>query len=381
MGRVAKRVGRLSVLITAGLFLAACGLPRAGPTESEIRASAVENGGDIHIVDVSAEIARATSRNQTLGFGSQFLSAGPISAETISPGDSLDITVWENVDNGIFATQGAKVTALPNIHVDQLGNIFMPYAGTLRASGRTAEQLRVKLTELLSSQTPDPQVEVRRTAGLSATVSILGSAGAQGVFPIEAATNRLAGMLATAGGVKLDPAMVKITVRRGNATGSIWMQDLFDNSSNDIALRPGDQIILTPDDRYFISMGTTGNRRVQFQTHNPTTLEALAIVGGLSSYSSNPKGIFVFRIEQPTVANRVLGRTDITTPQKFAYVVDLTQESSMFIAKDFLIVDQDTIYVTEAPYVKWRDLINTLIGSLNTVTSLDTAVTAVGQLF
>lgn len=372
---------RLAILLFAGGVLISCSLPASGPSEKEIRASAVENGGDINIVPVTDEIARATARSQALGFSQQFLSAGSVSVDRINRGDVLSITIWENVDNGIFATGGEKVTALDGIQVDQLGNIFVPYAGTVRASGRTPSELRVKLTELLSSQTPDPQIEVRREAGNGATVTILGAAGTQGIFPLEAPTRRLAGMLAAAGGVTKDPGVVKITVRRGTQTGSVWMEDLIANPANDIALKAGDQIILEQDERYFVSMGTTAQRRVKFETHNPSVIEALASIGGLRSSQSNPRGIFIFRVEPPEIANRVLGRSDISSPQKFAYVVDLTQESSIFTAQDFLIMDEDTIYTTEAPYVKWRNILGVLIGSLNTFSSLDRAIsTAAGVI-
>ncbi len=368
---------RMALVLFAGGVLMSCSLPASGPSEREIRASAIENGGDVHIVTVTDRIADAAARSQALGFSREFISAGSASVDRINPGDVLTITVWENVDNGIFAVNGKKVTALEGVQVDGLGNIFVPYAGTVRASGRTPAQLRAKLTELLSAQTPDPQIEVRRKAGNGATVTILGTVGQQGIFNIEAPTRHLAGMLAAAGGVTKDPGVVKITVRRGNQTGAIWMQDLIDNPANDIALKAGDQITLEQDERYFVSMGTTSQRRVKFETHNPSVIEALASIGGLRSGQSNPKGIFIFRTEPPAIANRVLERNDITTPQRFAYVIDMTQPSSIFIAKKFLILDEDTIYTTEAPYVKWRNLIGVLIGSINTVSALDTAISSV----
>jgi polysaccharide export outer membrane protein len=241
--------------------------------------------------------------------------------------------------------------------------------------------LRLKITDLLDGQTPDPQIEVRREAGTGATVSILGGVGGQGVYPIDASSRRLTGMLASAGGITLEPSVVKITVRRGVDVGAIWFQDLLDNPANDIPLRAGDKIVLEKDERFFISMGTTGQRRISFETHNPTVLEALAAVGGLRATSSNASGIFVFREEPASIANRVLGRSDLTGPQQFAYLVDLTSQSSMLVAGKFPIRDEDTIYVTEAPYVKWRTLLFTVIGALNATAALDTALTGTADIF
>ena len=373
---------RISALVALCFTVASCSLlPAAGPSVRDIRASSVENGGDIHIVDVTPAVASAAARGQAMGFSAEFASAGMISVDRINAGDKLSITVWENVDNGLFSAAGLKVTVLPEIQVDQLGNIFVPYAGTIRATGRTPDDLRVKLTELLENQTPDPQIEVRRTAGEGATVSIIGEVGAQGVYPIVASTRKLTGMLAQAGGITLDGRIVKITVRRGQQVGQIWLQDLYDNAANDIPLRAGDKVILERDERYFVVLGTTSQRRVSFETHNPTAIEALASVGGLRSFQSDPRGIFIFREEPAWIANRVLGRDDITQPQKLAYIIDLTGPSGMFTAQDFEILNNDTIYVTEAPLVAWNKIIGSLIGALSSVTSLESSVSNAAGVF
>lgn len=368
------------VLFLVCTVLASCGIiSRSGPTAREIRSGSVENGGDVHIIDVTDEVADLASRDQSLGFSTAFLNAGAPSVDTIHSGDILAITIWENVDNGVFATQGQRVTTLPALRVDQLGNIFVPYAGTIRANGRTGDDLRQDITRQLAPQTPDPQVEVRREAGDGATVSILGGVTGQGVFPITAINRRLTGMIANAGGISLDPSIVKITIRRGQHLGQIWLQDLFDNPGNDIPLHSGDRIFIEKDERYFVSLGATGQRRIGFSTNKPTAIEALATVGGLQGGTSNPKGIFVFRVEPPEIANRVLGRTDIIEPQRFVYVLDLTTETTMFTPQNFHIVDQDTIFVTEAPYVAFRKVLGTVLGSLNAFSSLDNAVdSAVG---
>ena len=376
-----SRILRLAILPVACMFLVSCGLPSSGPSVKDIKDSSVENGGDMFIVEVNQAVIDASARVQSSGFSQSFRNAGVASIDTIHSGDTLTVTIWENVENGLFSTLGQKVTTLPAMRVDQLGNIFIPYAGTVKASGRTSEDLRVKITNLLQEQTPDPQIEVRREAGNGATVSILGGVGGQGVYPIEKSNLRLTGMLATAGGITLDPTVVKITVRRGANVGEIWFQDLLDNPANDIPLRAGDKIVLEKDERYFISMGTTGQRRISFETHNPTVLEALAAVGGLRSTQSNAKGIFVFREEPASIANRVLGRSDLVGPQQIAYVVDLTSKSSMFVSGKFQIRDEDTVYVTEAPYVKWRTLLFTVIGGLNATAALDTALTGAAGIF
>jgi polysaccharide export outer membrane protein len=46
------------------------------------------------------------------------------------------------------------------------------------------------------------------------------------------------------------------------------------------------------------------------------------------------------------------------------YVLDLTEPNGMFIARDFVIRDGDTVYVTEAPFTQWDKSISSTANSL-----------------
>jgi len=222
------------------------------------------------------------------------------------------------------------------------------------------------VTQKLEGQTPDPQVEVRRLAGDGSTVSLIGGIAAQGVYPIEPSTRRLTAMLAKAGGVVIEPDVAQIRIQRQGQSGVIWLQDLYDSQMADVALRAGDRIVVEEDRRSFTALGATGGQtQVPFSSRDLSVLEALAQVGGLNSQLADPKGIFIFREEPSYVANRVLGRTDIVSPQRFAYIVDLTRPNGMFTARDFNIRDGDTIYITEAPFVGWEKILSATIGTIN----------------
>jgi polysaccharide export outer membrane protein len=308
----------------------------------------------MHIVPVTPAVANASRSVETLSFGSEFVGQGVVSPDTIAPGDIISVKVWENVDAGLLTGAGQKATTLEAIPVDQAGNIFIPYAGQLKASGKTPDQLRTAITAELETQTPDPQVEVVRVAGDGATVSVMGGVAAPGVYPIEAPTRRLSSMLAQAGGVALVPDVAQIKMERGGRTGRIWLQDLYDNPAYDVALRPGDRIIVEEDRRSFTALGaTTDQARVPFNKRDMSAIEAIAASGGLDGRSANPTGVFIFREEPADVANRVLGRADLVGPQNMAYLVDLTKPDGMFAARDFIIRDEDTVYITEAPLASW----------------------------
>ena len=180
-----SRWAKSAALLAAVSILASCALPRVGPNKDEIYSGSVQREGDAFIVSVNDRVTRATAVVPALGFSDQFQGAGLVGSDTIQPGDTLGLTIWENVDDGLLAAAETNATALEEVQVDGAGYIFVPYAGRLRASGNTPEQLREEITKKLEDQTPDPQVQVRRLAGDGATVSLTGAVGGQGIYPIE----------------------------------------------------------------------------------------------------------------------------------------------------------------------------------------------------
>ena len=377
MSTLSLRLARGAALIAACSLLGACGLPRSGPNKAEIFAGSVMREGDAFVLIVDDRVNRIASVSPALGFSSSLENAAILGSDVISAGDVLGLTIWENVDDGLLVPQGQNATVLNELQVDGAGFIYVPYAGRVRAAGNSPERIRQIITEKLAEQTPEPQVQVRRLAGDGATVTVSGRIGGQGVYPIERPTRTLSSMIAAAGGVAIEPEIAQITVIRGEASGTIWYEDLFDHPAADIALRAGDQIYVKEDSRTFTALGATGAQsRVPFESKAISASEALATVGGLQTAAADPTGVFVFRNEPAEIANQLLARTDLIGTQRVVYVLDLTQPNGMFMARDFAIRDGDTVYVTEAPFVQFNKAIAAATGS---PTAADTARSAFTQ--
>ncbi|MEM6620516.1 MAG: polysaccharide biosynthesis/export family protein [Pseudomonadota bacterium] len=373
MSKILRPRAGVMALFVVAFAVASCGLPRPGPNKREIFAGSVQKQGNAYIVNVNDRVVQATAAQPAPGFDANFRRAGQLAADIIRPGDRLLLTVYENVEEGILGTAGVPST-LTELQVDQSGFIFVPYAGRIRAAGNTPEALRQVITRRLEDQTPEPQIIVSRAAGDGSTVAIVGTAGAQGVVPIEASTSTLSRMIARAGGVTTDPENTRVTVIRGNHQGTVFLSDLYEADVKDIALRPGDRILIQEDTRRFTALGATGGQAlVEFPQPTMNAVEAIAFLGGLNSSLADPTGIFIFRDETAEFANRVLGRNDFQTPKRFAYVLDLTQPTGVFLGRDFQIRDGDTIYVTEAPYVQWTKTLSVLTSSVGAAQSLSAA--------
>ena len=371
MKNLGPRATKIVAFTLVAVLVASCGLPKSGPGKRQIYAGSVQKQGDAFIVAVNSRVTQATSVQPVLGFSDAFINAGVVGSDIIRPGDTLGLAIWENVDDGLLAAAGANATDLNEVQVDGAGFIFVPYAGRIKASGNTPEALRRVITGKLDTQTPDPQVIVRRVAGDGATVSLVGGVGQQGLFAIERPTRTLSSMIARAGGISIAPEVAQITVIRGKHRSKIWFEDLYSNPKFDIALRPNDRILVEEDSRAFTVLGATGaQNRIEFVTQTLSAIEAIAQVGGLNSNLADPTGVFVFRNEPAEIANSVLGRSDLQGAQRVAYVLDLTQPTGMFEARDFVVRDGDTVYVTEAPFVTWNKTISALTGSLTSVNAI-----------
>ncbi len=362
---VSKRFMTASAVVLCVKILSACNLPGTGPNKSEIFAGSVQEEGDAYIVEVNASVTRATSAVPALGFTKQFRNTSLQGPDLIRPGDAIRLAVWENTDNGLLTKQANNSAKLDAVQVDDDGYIFVPYAGRIKVSGNNLDTIRKVITRRLRDHTPDPQVQVSKSAGDGSTVSVIGAVQGQGIYVIERPTRTLSAMLAKSGGVTIDPELAQVTVFRGVRREKVWLRDIYDYPEMGIALRGGDRILVEMDTRAFTSLGATALQgRIPFPTQTISAIEALALVGGLSTTTADPTGIFVFRDEAEKVSNQIISHEDLQGSQRLVYVLNLTKPNGIFTARDFLIRDQDTVYVTEAPITKWSKAIASMTGSL-----------------
>ncbi|SFM33954.1 polysaccharide export outer membrane protein [Shimia aestuarii] len=373
-----KRMPRISkhlIIATMVATLGACGIPRPGPNNQEILSLQENPTTDTHVVFVDRRITKAVAVTPVSGFPSSLTRAQNHSADRIRPGDTLSVSIFENVDDGVLSRGGAGVSSLESLQVDEDGFIFIPYAGRIRAIDNSPERLRTLITSKLSTLTPEPQVLVRRAAGDDATVSVLGDGiASQGVYPLQRSNRRLMEMLANAGGIAATPETTRVIVLRNQTKGEIWFEDIYDNPAYDIALQAGDRVVVERDPRMFTVLGATSKQaNVPFEKRELSALEAVAQVGGLDGRTANPTGFFVIREQGPQMTNKVLGRHDLAGNQTVVYVINLTEPAGLPLAQAFDIRDGDTIYVTEAPFTQWTKTLDAITGTTRVAATFQAA--------
>jgi len=84
---------------------------------------------------------------------------------TFGIGDILGVTIFEAASGGLFIPSEGGVRpgnfiTIPNQAVDIHGNISIPYAGSIRASGRTKVEVQDAIVAALKNRAIQPQVVV-----------------------------------------------------------------------------------------------------------------------------------------------------------------------------------------------------------------------------
>lgn len=372
-------VARAAVVgLLAAASLAGCNfLPQAGPKYSNLTAS--QSSGavatvDFELVRINGTVAEETRLDTSRTFGRPFTSAPEINLERLRRGDVVSILIWEPVA-GLFPTSGGSTAgreSLPKLTIDDRGQLYIPFVGTLRAEGLDVTQLRETIQRQLAAQTPGPQVLVTLDGGRERSVSLQGDIRKSGRFPLEDGVTRLLPLLAEAGGSTGRPEITELAIRRGKDAGLVWLDDVYREPAYNIALVPGDQILVRRVPFTFKALGLVKKTGlVAADQRDVSLLRALSMVGSLDDLRGDATGVFVFRVEQPAVIERLAGSNQLDSArenripsQQVVYLLDLSEGRSLFSADRFQIRDGDTLYVTNAPADDWRKLLSIVLPTL-----------------
>ena len=94
-------------------------------------------------------------------------------------GDIVSVTIFEAASGGLFIPAEGSVrpgnfVTIPNQAVDVHGNISVPYAGSVRALGRTQIQVQDAIVDALKSRAIEPQAIVSLVDQKTSMITVLG---------------------------------------------------------------------------------------------------------------------------------------------------------------------------------------------------------------
>lgn len=354
-----SRAMRAMALALAAAALTGCAaLPRSGPLT--VAMTAVDEAGVEGLVaPLTAEAATLTAKPARRGFPPAFFAAAEIDPTRLGVDDVLDVAIWETEEAGLFGGAGGAAR-LDGVTIDGDGRIFVPFVGPMRAAGLTPSALRERIRAALEPLTLSPQVDVRLSDGRSRLLTVQGAVARPGPYSIERAATRLTPMLALAGGATLPPEQTEVVLRRGGTTGSVMLEDLYADPGLDIAVAPGDVVVLNAIRERFVVLGATrAQGEITFPTRDLNLLRAIGAARGLIDFDADPEGVFVFRWENPAVAEALLaGAEPPGLPpgpgRPIVYRLNMKQPEALFVAQAFEMRDGDAIFVTNAPLTELR---------------------------
>lgn len=363
--------------LAAGL-VGCSSLPSAGPTTGQIIDEAQKpNEALFDIIPVDKRVVSVLQSQPAPSFQTQFQAESRPPRVTIRVGDTVSVSVWEAASGGLFGaapTQAAGVgprteTRFADEVVAQDGAISIPYAGRVHAAGRTPAEVERTIEDRLAEKAIEPQAIVTVTKSPSNMVTVSGDAVAGARVPLSVGGDRLLNVIAAAGGAKSAVYETSVRLSRDGVTMTIPMERLVSDPAENIYVRPGDDITLVRAPPTFLVFGATGtNAQIAFDADRLTLAKALAKGGGLLDLRADPKGVFLFRFEAPSVVKALGVPPRYTAPDgrgAILYHLNLGNASGYFLADRFPVEKNDIIYVANAPLnelQKFFLLINTVTG-------------------
>ncbi len=143
-----------------------------------------------------------------------------------------------------------------------------------------------------------------------------------------------------------------------------------------IRLQAGDVVTLLFQPYSFTVLGAArSNQEIPFEGTGVTLSQAFGRMGGLEDQRANPKGVFIFRFENPEMFDdNSSSKTPPTNKIPVIYRVDLRDPKTLFVAQNFFIEDKDVIYVSNAPladFSKFLQAVSQIVYPIATLQSVN----------
>lgn len=387
--------GSILFSLAGALLAAACShLPINGPHHRNITdgaaTSLVSDRGtiayDYALVDINKTVVSHTLDVGPESFFRTFGNAkGPAPILRVGVGDVVQISVFESAAGGLFipaeAAGGgrpASFLTFPPQQVDRSGTISVPYAGAIRAAGRTLPDIQRDIEGRLAKRAIEPQVVVSLTEQNATEAAVVGDVlNAANKFRIRFGGERILDMISRAGGTRFPGYELFVTLQRNNNRATVYFPTLVNNPAENIFVAPGDTIYVYREQQKFVALGalttvglTTGlNAQFAFEQERLSLNEAVAKAGGLLDSRANPAQVFLYRIEyREALENMGVDLSAFPPEQELVptvYRANFRDPSSFFFAQSFLMRHKDIIYVSNADSIE----VVKFLGYVSTITS------------
>ena len=353
----------LALLLPACSFFAPGMDMKANNNWSELDVPVMRNGRMVkektRIVPITADliIERENSRLQAVN------NLPPVDssqvAYKIGPHDRLLITVWEHPELNDPGSEKIMPELAGKV-VDDNGELYYPYVGTISVAGKTVSEVRTLLTHELSNYFKKVKLDIRVLSFQSHRAAIVGEVKTPGIQAMNETPLTVAEAISRAGGVNPEADMSNVALARDGKLYKIDVLALYEKgrSTQNLLLKDGD-VLYVPDrkDNKVLVMGEVGKQQaLQINKGKLSLSQALAEAYGFDLNTSNPGEIYVIR---PGDMNPEIFQLNAESPD------------AMILADQFALQAHDTVFVSTAGVTQWSRVLNQILpGSFTSMMSL-----------
>ncbi|WP_154071678.1 polysaccharide biosynthesis/export family protein [Bradyrhizobium lablabi] len=368
----------LAVMFGVASLSAGCVTPGSGPL-----AVSIENTNSALVpyalVDLTNDTLAALGSVEPRGLAGVFPDKGRAPSRLVfGIGDVVSVTIFEAAAGGLFIPIEAGVrpgnfVTIPDQSVDNDGNISVPYAGRVRAAGRTNGEIQNDIVSKIANRAIEPQVVVALTQQRTSLVSVIGEVNTPVRFPAAAsgAQDRITDAITRAGGIKGQGFETWVMLQRGDRRATVPFANLMYEPSNNIFVQPGDRIYVYREQQKFLAFGAEGQQgEFNFDAWRINLAEAVGKAGGLFDIQADPGAVFLYR-KEPREVCQLLG-VDVSKFQgeliPVIFRVNFRDPGGYFLATNLQMRNQDIIFVANSSSVevtKFLNYLNTIINTGN----------------
>ncbi|MBB4145925.1 polysaccharide biosynthesis/export family protein [Rhizobium rhizoryzae] len=293
-------------------------------------------------------------------------------------GDVVQVAIFEAQSGGLFipADAGSRpgnYISLPKQTIDREGNITVPYAGKVKASGRPVDQVQLDIASRLANRAIEPQVVISIDQSRSMEASVLGDVKTPKKIELSPAGERILDLISEAGGLSAPGTETTVTLQRRSRSVTVPYDVVSKTPAENIYAQPGDTLIVNRERRTFLAFGVTGESgRYDFDDSNLTLGDALAKAGGLLDDKAEPQAVLVYRIVDKDFLHKIGVNTQGFTSKDVPVIfrANLRDPSGFFMAQKFPMQNKDVIYVSTSPsveFLKFLTIVNSATSSASNI--------------
>ncbi|MGH6834851.1 MAG: polysaccharide biosynthesis/export family protein [Methylocella sp.] len=388
-----SRCGVISLFTLALLGAGGCSFfPVSGPTSADVL-SGTSPTVPYALIKLTPETIDILAAHEPKGLAGTFTDRRRPANIAFGIGDVVSVTIFEAAAGGLFipleaGARSGNFVSIPDQMVDDNGNITIPFAGLIKAAGRTHTQVQEDIIDKIKNRAIEPQVIVTLAQQRTSLISVVGAVNTPLRFAVPAAGagDRVLDAITRAGGITGPGYASWVMLERGGRRATVPFENLVMNASNNIYVLPGDRIYVYQEQQKYIVFGAFGGSTVGagqgefgFDAWRINLAEAVAKAGGLVDTQANPSAVFLYRQEPREVA-QLLGANMARfggplVPVIFS--VSFQDPGGYFLATRMQMRNGDIIFVANAQSVDVSKFLTFVSEVVTTGTTIAAGIQAV----